>query len=88
MGKARADCYVMGHNHEKYHVQERVITLGNNHEEVVKPVQLIRCGTYKLSQTDVGWAVERGFGCSPQGGYWLKFTESCDRLVVDVISAD
>ena len=44
---------------------------------------MIRCGTYKDEFGDgaEGWAVEKGMGPRPMGGYWMEMSVNRDSTI-------
>lgn len=68
-----ADILVMGHNHQRQAtVFPREVLSDSGKIKLVDQVHL-RCATYKNAYNDgaFGWEVEKGFGPSPLGGWWL-----------------
>ena len=81
--QSEADVYVCGHIHKKGTFPIHRTYLNQKMALITKKIDMIRCGTYKDEYTDGadGWAVEKGMGPRPMGGYWLELQMGRDSMI-------
>lgn len=80
--QVEADIYISGHIHKKECFPTQRAFLNRNNNVNTKQLHFIRCGTYKNEYQDgsSGWAIEKGIGPRPLGGYWIEYTMSREGL--------
>lgn len=67
-----ADLIWLAHTHTQYCMNNTIETLRSQpYSIVLKTIYFLRTGCWKQEYTDNGWAIEKGFGPSEIGGYWL-----------------
>jgi UDP-2,3-diacylglucosamine pyrophosphatase LpxH len=71
-----ADLIWLGHTHTQYCVHSTIekITSSNVYNVDFHKVYHIRTGCWKQEYKEGGWAVEKGFGPSEIGGYWVELS--------------
>jgi predicted phosphodiesterase len=80
-----ADLIWLGHTHTQYCVHSTIerITSSNVYNVDLHKVYHIRTGCWKQEYKEGGWAVEKGFGPSEIGGYWVEIIMK--RVVLDKV---
>ena len=80
-----ADLIWLGHTHTQYCVHSTIerITSSNVYNVDLHKVYHIRTGCWKQEYKEGGWAVEKGFGPSEIGGYWVEI--SMKRIYIDKV---
>jgi predicted phosphodiesterase len=80
-----ADLIWLGHTHTQYCVHSTIerITSSNVYNVDLHKVYHIRTGCWKQEYKEGGWAVEKGFGPSEIGGYWVEIIMK--RLRIDKV---
>lgn len=80
-----ADLIWLGHTHTQYCVHSTIekITSSNVYNVDLHKVYHIRTGCWKQEYKEGGWAVEKGFGPSEIGGYWVEI--SMKRQTIDKV---
>jgi len=73
---AEADIYVSGHIHKKYFFPIERAAVNRRGLVKNKTIHMIRCASYKPEYEDgfSGWAVEKGIGPRPLGGWLIEFS--------------
>ena len=66
-----ADVIVAGHIHQRTMVEVARQRLTSRGIVRIKPVHLVRSASYKQESLSDGWAVEKGMGPRPLGGWWM-----------------
>lgn len=71
-----ADIILKGHNHNSYLYEGSRVRLDRNYQPYQCNQYHVRLGSYKneYGTGEGGWAIEKGFGPQPRGGWWLKHT--------------
>lgn len=80
-----ADLIWLGHTHTQYCVHSTIerITSSNVYNVDLHKVYHIRTGCWKQEYKEGGWAVEKGFGPSEIGGYWVEI--QMKRVYIDKV---
>ena len=71
LAEVDADTIVAGHVHQRTLIEahrQRITPTGICR---TRPVHLVRSSTYKSESVTDGWAVEKGIGARPLGGWWM-----------------
>mgnify|MGYP003630338430 FL=1 len=78
-----ADVYIAGHIHKKGTFPIVRSMLNQSMKIKNQKIDMIRCGTYKDEFIDgaEGWAVEKGMGPRPMGGYWMEISVNRDSTI-------
>lgn len=82
LAEVDADTIVAGHVHQRTLIEahrQRITPTGICR---TRPVHLVRSSTYKSESVTDGWAVEKGIGARPLGGWWmlLRWTNNDSEL--------
>lgn len=77
-----ADLIWLGHTHTQYCVHSTIekITSSNVYNVDLHKVYHIRTGCWKQEFKEGGWSVEKGFGPSEIGGYWVELSYGRYRI--------
>lgn len=79
-----ADMVWLGHTHTQYYMHntvESLFTKNGAYQIKLDKVHQIRTGCWKQEYKEGGWSVEKGFGPSEIGGYWVEL--QAERPEVD-----
>lgn len=76
-----ADAIVCGHIHQRGIYEARRHRLSTHGNVTTKSIWHVRLGAFKdeYHNGEGGWAVERGMGPRPYGGWWLRLKPNHDR---------
>jgi hypothetical protein len=71
LAEVDADTIVAGHVHQRTLIEAHRQRITQNGICRTRPVHLVRSSTYKSESVTDGWAVEKGIGARPLGGWWM-----------------
>jgi hypothetical protein len=71
LAEVDADTIVAGHVHQRTLIEAHRQRITPNGICRTRPVHLVRSSTYKSESVTDGWAVEKGIGARPLGGWWM-----------------
>lgn len=71
MAQVDADVIVAGHIHQRTFVEASRQRISGHGIVRIKPLHLVRSASYKQECLTDGWAVEKGMGPRPLGGWWM-----------------
>ena len=66
-----ADCVHAGHVHQRTLIESSRQRLSPTGIARIAPIHLVRSAAYKQECLTDGWAVEKGMGARPLGGWWM-----------------
>jgi len=74
-----ADCIHAGHVHQRTMIEASRQRLSPTGIPKIRPIHLIRSAAYKQESLTDGWAVEKGMGGRPLGGWWMLLRWNADN---------
>jgi len=69
-----ADCVHAGHVHQRTLIESSRQRLSPTGIARISPIHLVRSAAYKQESLTDGWAVEKGMGSKPLGGWWMRLS--------------
>lgn len=79
LAEVDADTIVAGHVHQRTFIEAHRQRITQHGICKTRPVHLVRSSTYKRESVTDGWAVEKGIGARPLGGWWLLLRWNTDK---------
>ena len=71
MAQVDADVIVAGHIHQRTMIEAARQRITGRGIVRIRPLHLVRSASYKQESLSDGWAVEKGMGPRPLGGWWM-----------------